>query len=197
MQTIISNESSVCVACQSNTESSTYIPMWFAQPLNVKMTWFDSRRACTVRAPVFGRHQFFGTSEHYGKAHGSLLSGWMNYNYTGMLLVSYIQQYINTSITVLTNQVWKLLIALFEVPNTGAFAVRSHLRHYSCLANCVLEVKALTWWELCTTIWGAVVAQWIRPWTLRHEVPGSNLPAASVMPLGKAHYPLPSPLERT
>ena len=37
---------------------------------------------CTVRAPVFGRHQFFGTSEHYGKAHGSLLSGWMNYNYT-------------------------------------------------------------------------------------------------------------------
>ena len=37
---------------------------------------------CTVRAPVFGRHQFFGTSEHYGKAHGSLLYGWMNYNYT-------------------------------------------------------------------------------------------------------------------
>ena len=37
---------------------------------------------CTVRAPVFRRHQFFGTSEHYGKAHGSLLSGWMNYNYT-------------------------------------------------------------------------------------------------------------------
>ena len=30
---------------------------------------------CTVRAPVFGRYQFFGTSEHYGKAHGSLLSG--------------------------------------------------------------------------------------------------------------------------
>ena len=36
----------------------------------------------TVRAPVFGRHQVFGTSEHYGKAHGSLLSGWMNYYYT-------------------------------------------------------------------------------------------------------------------
>ena len=32
-------------------------------------------KMCTVRAPVFGRHQFFGTSEHYGKAHGSLLSG--------------------------------------------------------------------------------------------------------------------------
>ena len=40
-----------------------------------------------------------------------------------MLLVSYIQQYFNTSITVLTNQVWKLLIALFKVPNTGAFMV--------------------------------------------------------------------------
>ena len=39
-------------------------------------------RGSTVRAPVFGRHQFFGTSEHYGKAHGSLLSGWMNYDYT-------------------------------------------------------------------------------------------------------------------
>ena len=35
---------------------------------------------CTVRAPVFDRHQFFGTSEHYGKTHGSLSknSGWMN-----------------------------------------------------------------------------------------------------------------------
>ena len=40
-----------------------------------------------------------------------------------MLLVSYIQQYFNTSITVLTNQVWKLPIALFKVPNTGAFTV--------------------------------------------------------------------------
>ena len=40
-----------------------------------------------------------------------------------MLLVSYIRQYVNTSITVLTNQVWKLLIALFKVPNTGAFMV--------------------------------------------------------------------------
>ena len=40
-----------------------------------------------------------------------------------MLLVSYIQQYFNTSITVLTNQVWKLLIALYKVPNTGAFTV--------------------------------------------------------------------------
>ena len=27
------------------------------------------RHTNTVRAPVFVRHQFFGTSEHYGKAH--------------------------------------------------------------------------------------------------------------------------------
>ena len=40
-----------------------------------------------------------------------------------MLLVSYTQQYFDTSITVLTNQVWKLLIALFKVPNTGALTV--------------------------------------------------------------------------
>ena len=40
-----------------------------------------------------------------------------------MSLVSYIQQYFNTSISVLTNQVWVLLIALFKVPNTGAFTV--------------------------------------------------------------------------
>ena len=36
---------------------------------------------------------------------------------------------------------------------------------------------------------GAVVARWIRPQTLNHEVPGSNLLAAAVMPLGKALYP--------
>ena len=36
---------------------------------------------------------------------------------------SCIQQYFNTSITVLTYRVWKLLIALFKVPNTGALTV--------------------------------------------------------------------------
>ena len=35
----------------------------------------------------------------------------------------------------------------------------------------------------------AVVAQWIRPQTLNREVPGSNLLAAAVVPLGKALYP--------
>ena len=33
------------------------------------------------------------------------------------------------------------------------------------------------------------MAQWIRPRTLNSEVPGSNLLAAAVVPLGKAFYP--------
>ena len=65
-----------------------------------------------------------------------------------MLLVSYmyIQQYFNTSITVLTNQVWKLLIALFKVPNTGAFTVLleysnriDHHYFYWCILRSVFK----------------------------------------------------------
>ena len=33
------------------------------------------------------------------------------------------------------------------------------------------------------------MAQWIRPWTLNGEVPGLNLLAAAVVPLGMALYP--------
>ena len=33
------------------------------------------------------------------------------------------------------------------------------------------------------------MAQWIRPEALDREVPGSNLLAAAVVPLGKALYP--------
>ena len=32
------------------------------------------------------------------------------------------------------------------------------------------------------------MAQWIRPRTLNHEIPGSNLLAAAVVPLDKALY---------
>ena len=56
----------------------------------------------TVRAPVFGRHQFFGTSEHYRKAHGSLLSGWMNYNYTACCRLP-----TSSNILKLPSQFWK------------------------------------------------------------------------------------------
>ena len=58
---------------------------------------------CTVRAPVFGRHQFFGTSEHYGKAHGSLLSGWMNYNYTACCWFP-----TSSNILILPSQFWQI-----------------------------------------------------------------------------------------
>ena len=60
-----------------------------------------------------------------------------------MFVVSYIQQYFNTSITVLINQVWKLLIALFKVPNTGAFTVCKGRRvQEKILHYCLTE----SWW---------------------------------------------------
>ena len=53
---------------------------------------------------------------HYGKLPMEVyyLDEWIAQLHC-MSLVSYIQQYFNTSITVLTNQVWKLLIALFKL----------------------------------------------------------------------------------
>ena len=57
----------------------------------------------TVRAPVFDRHQFFGTSEHYGKTHGSLLSGWMNYNYTACCWFP-----TSSNIVILPSQFWQI-----------------------------------------------------------------------------------------
>ena len=48
-----------------------------------KMTnsWHDGPEfliVSTVRAPVFDRHQFFGTSEHYRKAHAWKFIIWLN-----------------------------------------------------------------------------------------------------------------------
>ena len=62
-----------------------------------------------------------------------------------MLLVSCIQQYFITSITVLTNQVWKLLIALFKVQNTVAFMVQL-LKLY----------KKTEWWKKNLCFFSAV-----------------------------------------
>ena len=58
---------------------------------------------CTVRAPVFGRHHFFVTWEHYRKAHGSLLSGWMNYNYTACCWFP-----TSSNILILPSQFWQI-----------------------------------------------------------------------------------------
>ena len=63
---------------------------------------------CTVRTPVFGRHQFFGTSEHYGKTHGSLLSGWMNYNYTACCWFP-----TSSNILILPSQFWQIRFESF------------------------------------------------------------------------------------
>ena len=61
------------------------------------------RQLSTVRAPVFDRYQFFGTSEHYGKTHGSLLSGWMNYNYTACCWFP-----TSSNILILPPQFWQI-----------------------------------------------------------------------------------------
>ena len=45
-------------------------------------------------------------------------------------------------------------------------------------------------WQLAISYKEPVVAQWIRPRTLKCEVPGSNLLAGAAVPLmGKALYP--------
>ena len=72
-----------------------------------KITWqcffFVHNAVSTVRAPVFGRHQFFGTSAHYRKAHGSVLSGWMNYNYTACCWFP-----TSSNILILPSQFWQI-----------------------------------------------------------------------------------------
>ena len=70
----------------------------------------------TVRAPVF-RHLRSITEKPMEVYY---LDEWIMIT---LHVVSYIHQYFDTSITVLTNQVWKLPIALFKVTNTGAFTV--------------------------------------------------------------------------
>ena len=64
---------------------------------------FKKNMMVPVRAPVFGRHQFFGTSEHCRKAHGSLLSGWMNFNYT-----AYWWFPTSSNILILPPQFWQI-----------------------------------------------------------------------------------------
>ena len=65
--------------------------------------WANKCLSSTVRAPVFDRHQFFGTSEHYGKAHGSLLSGWMNYDYAACCWFP-----TSNNIWILPSQFWQI-----------------------------------------------------------------------------------------
>ena len=97
--------SSSCSACMPRWPGEAFLPWWpglaLSSPSSQLLLQFSLRMENkflkdnkvephynefgkktvegTVRAPVFGRHQFFGTSEYYRKAHGSLLSGWMNF----------------------------------------------------------------------------------------------------------------------
>ena len=66
---------------------------------------FDAQKNMinTVRAPVFIRHQFFGTSKHYGKSHGILLSGWINYYYTACCWFPTF-----SNILILPSQFWQI-----------------------------------------------------------------------------------------
>ena len=70
---------------------------------NIKRQTEMPLKCGTVRAPVFGRLQFFGTSEHYGKAHGSLISGWVNYNYTACCWFP-----TSSNILILPSQFWQI-----------------------------------------------------------------------------------------
>ena len=99
----------------------------------------------TVRAPVFGRHQFFGTSEHYGKAHGSLSSGGMNYNYTACCWFP-----TSRNILILPSQFWqigfesywshcskcRILVLLLYFPIQAI----AHFSRHTALPSCVQPI---------------------------------------------------------
>ena len=89
---------------------------------------FQSIRS-TVRAPVFGRHQFSGTSEHFGKAHGSLLSGWRNYNYTACCWFP-----TSINILILPSQFWQISFESYWLhwPNTLCSYGITHVSMCSC-----------------------------------------------------------------
>ena len=77
-------------------------PFLTSQPRQLTKVIYP-KKISTVRAPVFGRHQFFGTSEHFGKTHGSLLSRWMNYNYTAFCWFP-----TSSNILILPSQFWQI-----------------------------------------------------------------------------------------
>ena len=89
-----------------NSTTHTTLCQWFILIFVVVVVEYVVRlklSTCTVRAPVFDRHQFFGNSEHYEKAHGSLLSGWMNYNYAACCWFP-----TSSNILILPSQFWQI-----------------------------------------------------------------------------------------
>ena len=99
--------------------------------------------SCTVRAPVFGRHQFFGTSEHYGKAHGILLSGCVNYKYT-----AYCWLPTSSNILILPSQFWQI-------------------RYESCWLHCSkCRILVLLWYKNTPT---PCLENWLNFFCVRKE----------------------------
>ena len=146
-------------------------------------------RYCTVRAPVFDRHQFFGTSEHYGKTHGSLVTLWMNYNYTACCGFP-----TSTNILILPSQFWQIGFESYCLYCSkcrilhGAFTVltfatqvhkcrhcnrisvfSSHILSRTTCHNCYIHLLILIWitpqiyLNLLHICWNA--ADWLRSWS--------------------------------
>ena len=128
---------------QSNTQKHVY---WKSYPINGSIQALSG----TVRAPVFDRYQFFGTSEHYGKTHGSLLSGWMNYNYTACCWFP-----TSSNILILPSQFWQIrfescwlrcskcrILVLLRYP-----IMQRLLLAYSNGTNCLEEETSVPWEE--------------------------------------------------
>ena len=92
---------------------TTFMPFWRSADDTFMLIWelfmpseiqgVFCKLTVSLGAPVFDRYQFFGSSEHYGKTHWSLLSGWMNYNYTacGWFPTS-------SNISILPSQFWQI-----------------------------------------------------------------------------------------
>ena len=87
----------------------------------------------TVRAPVFGRHQFFGTSDRaLRKSPWMLLSGWMNYNYTSCCWFP-----TSSNILILPPQFWQIRFesCWLLCSKCRILVLLRYMQHYPLLSN--------------------------------------------------------------
>ena len=137
--------------------------------------WFSIKKS-TVRAPVYmysAGTSFSAPQSIAGKPmEVYYLDKWIIIITLHVAGFAYIQQYLNTSITVLTNQFWKLLIALFKVPNTGIDDVLFLMSTHCCTMP--------QWYATCgIQESGAKRAEWV---PLRYTVVHKNAWMLSVSP---------------
>ena len=89
----------------------------------IKWKWYRYRKGTSIRqAPVFG-----AASEHCGKTHGSLLSGWMNYNYTACCWFP-----MSSNILILPSQFWQIRFESFWL-HCSKCRILVLLRYISCV----------------------------------------------------------------